>query len=96
MNFNAVNYGYKDAQARFPQTPVFGTTTLTTQSLSISIHHLRREKYEKKEIKPFTMKENISLYLSYFLSDFLVFYNKGCLHDTEATFAPERVYFGSL
>ena len=59
-----------------PQTPVFGTTTLTTQCLSISIHHLRREKYEEKEIKRFTMKkaeENISIYLSYFISDFLVF-----------------------
>ena len=83
-----------------PQTPVFGTTTLTTQCLSISIHHLRREKYEEKEIKRFTMKkaeENISIYLSYFISDFLVFFIiRGCLHDSGATFAPERVHSGSL
>ena len=59
-----------------PQTPVFGTTTLTTQCLSISIHHLRREKYEEKEIKRFTMKkaeENIFIYLSYLYPIFSFF-----------------------
>lgn len=59
------------------QTPVFGTNPRTTQWLSISIQQLR-EKYEEKEIKPFEWKkaeENISIYLSYFLSDFLVCYS---------------------
>ena len=57
------------------QTPVFGTTTLSTQCRSINIHHLRGEKSEERRLCPLQWKkagENTSLYLSYFLSDFLV------------------------
>ena len=69
MNFNAVNYSYKDAQARSlpsppPQTPVLSTNPLTTQCLLVSIQQLRRKKYKEKEIKPFTVKANRRTHIS--------------------------------
>ena len=83
MNFNAVNYSYKDAQARSlpsPPPPPSNPSPQyksTNNTMPVSIYPTTKKKnYKGKEIKPFTVKANRRTHISIWFSRFVtIFWN---------------------
>ena len=66
MNFNAVNYSYKDAQARSPPPSNPSTQYKSTNNtMPVSIYPTtKKKKYKEKEINPFTVKASRRTHIS--------------------------------